>query len=197
MQISIILAHPDRNSFNHAIAETVVLAAEDNGHEVRFHDLYGEQFDPLLTAAEIARDADLPEKIEDHCREIVAADGIVIVHPNWWGQPPAILKGWLDRVIRPGIAYRFAEGDNGEGIPEGLLKAGGAVVFNTSNTPEGREREVFGDPLEGLWKNCIFDFCGVRGFYRRMFSVVATSSEEQRLDWLAEVRATVIHAFPG
>ena len=74
----------------------------------------------------------------------------MIVHPNWWGQPPAILKGWVDRVFRPGIAYRFVEGDAGEGVPIGLLKASAAVVFNTSNTPDARERFAFGDPAAVL-----------------------------------------------
>lgn len=55
------------------------------------------------------------------------------------GQPPAILKGWVDRVIRAGVAYEFAEGDSGEGVPIGLLKAKSALVFNTSNTLEERE----------------------------------------------------------
>jgi len=197
MYISVILAHPAKGSFNHAIAEAAVLAAEQNGHRVMFHDLYAEGFDPLLTAAEIARDAELPPAIAQHCREIAAADGIIIVHPNWWGQPPAILKGWVDRVIRPDVAYRFDEGDSGEGIPIGLLKAGSALVFNTSNTSEQREKEVFGDPLAILWKSCIFDFCGVQGFQRRMFSVVVTSTEAQRRDWLAEVRASVRHSFPA
>ena len=94
-------------------------------------------------------------------REIAQAQGIVIVHPNWWGQPPAILKGWVDRVLRPEVAYRFREGDAGDGVPVGLLKAKAAVVFTTSNTPRERELASFGDPLETLWKNCIFGLCGV------------------------------------
>lgn len=196
MNILIILAHPDQSSLNHAIAAEAAAAARENGHTVQVHDLYAEGFDPLLPVQEILRDAVLPDQLEQHCREITEADGIIIVHPNWWGQPPAILKGWVDRVIRPGVAYRFAEGDNGEGLPIGLLKARAALVFNTSNTPAERECEVFGDPLEGLWKNCIFDFCGVRNFCRRMFSIVVTSSEKQRLAWLAEVRAVVQNHFP-
>jgi putative NADPH-quinone reductase len=197
MQISLILAHPGEKSFNHAIAEAVATVVEGNGYQVLIHDLYAEKFDPLLPAGEIARDAELPEAIAEHCREIAAADGIVIVHPNWWGQPPAILKGWVDRVIRPGIAYRFDEGDSGEGIPIGLLKAKAALVFNTSNTPERREREVFGDPLQALWKNCIFDFCGVPVFQRRMFSVMVTSTEAERARWLAEVAAITSTHFPA
>jgi Putative NADPH-quinone reductase (modulator of drug activity B) len=74
------------------------------------------------------------------------------------GYAASILKGWIDRVLRPGIAYRFLEGDDGGGIPEGLLKAKSALVFNTSNTPWERELEAFGDPLERLWKDCICSF---------------------------------------
>ena len=196
MKISVILAHPYRGSFNYAIAETAALELRDAGHTVIFHDLYAEHFDPLLPYEEIPRDAPLPQAIAAHCAEIAAADGIVFVHPNWWGMPPAILKGWIDRVIRAGVAYRFAETDSGEGIPAGLLKAKAVIVFNTSNTPEVREREVFGDPLERIWKDCIVSFCGIPACHRRMFGVIATSSEEQRKAWLEEVREITNKVFP-
>ncbi len=119
-----------------------------------------------------------------------------MVHPNWWGQPPAILKGWVDRVIRPGVAYQFLEGDSGEGVPCGLLAARTAIVFNTSNTDAEREQMVFGDPLETIWKNCIFDLCGVKDFHRQTYSVVVTSTLQQRLAWLDDVWAVVNRYFP-
>ncbi len=196
MAVSVILAHPDADSFNHAIARTAVTQLERNGRAVFFHDLYRERFDPVLTRDEIPRNASLPEAIAEHGRRIAEAEGIVIVHPNWWGQPPAILKGWVDRVIRPGIAYEFLEGDSGEGVPKGLLKARTALVLNTSNTGADREREVFGDPLETLWKNCIFGLCGVSDFHRRMFRVVVTSTEAQRREWLDTVRGDIDALFP-
>lgn len=196
MKISIILAHPHSGSFNHAIADTVGDTLRKCGHAVTVHDLYVEQFDPLLPHDEIPRDADLPQVIAQHCREIAAVDGIVIIHPDWWGMPPAILKGWIDRVLRPGVAYRFAETDSGEGAPKGLLAARAALVFNTSNTPAAREHTVFGDPLDRLWKNCIFSFCGVPVVLRSMFSVIVTSTEEQRKAWLAEVREITRNTFP-
>ncbi len=191
MKISLILAHPDQTSFNHAMAKTVAEVLRTDGHEVHFHDLYEEKFDPLLPAPEIQRDARLPNDIEAHCSEIASADGIIVIHPNWWGQPPAILKGWVDRVIRPGVAYEFIEGDSGEGVPHGLLKARAALVLNTSNTETIREKEVFGDPLEAIWKNCIFDLCGVESFTRRMFNIVVVSTEEERKTWLDEVQLLV------
>jgi NAD(P)H dehydrogenase (quinone) len=197
MKISIILAHPGKGSFNHAIADTAASVLREAGHTVIVHDLYAERFDPLLLYKEIPRDTVLPPHVAEHCREIASADGIVIVHPNWWGMPPAILKGWIDRVLRPGIAYRFAENDSGEGVPVGLLPAKAVIVFNTSNTPEGREHEVFGDPLERIWKDCIVSFCGIPVFNRKMFGVIVTSTEEQRKMWLGEVRERVRDAFPS
>lgn len=197
MNLLLVLAHPDPRSFNHAIARTAERALAENGHRVVFHDLHQEGFDPLLPAGEIPQSASLPAAVAAHCQDLAKADGIVVVHPNWWGQPPAILKGWIDRVIRPGVAYRFAESDSGEGVPIGLLKARAAIVFNTSNTPIDREIAAFGDPLESIWKRCIFDLCGVQRVERRMFEVVVTSTPEQRQAWLAEVERLCAGLFPA
>ncbi|MGB9978896.1 NAD(P)H-dependent oxidoreductase [Methanobacterium sp.] len=196
MKIIVILGHPSKGSFNHAIADTTVFTLRKNGHEIIYHDLYAEKFDPIVLGEEIPKDAELDSLIEKHCKEISEANGIIIVHPNWWGQPPAILKGYVDRVIRAGVAYEFLEGDNGEGVPNGLLKAETAIVFNTSNTPEARELEIFGDPLENIWKKCIFDLCGVKNFYRKMYRVIVTSSKKERHLWLEDVEKTVDKYFP-
>ncbi len=196
MRVSVILAHPRKGSFNHAIAETAVKTLADCGHTVLFHDLYEEKFDPVLRSGEIQKGTSVEASVERHCVEIAMADGIIVVHPNWWGQPPAILKGWVDRVIRPGVAYEFVEGDSGEGVPVGLLKARAALVFNTSNTLPEREIQVFGDPLETLWKNCIFGLCGVKEFHRRTFSVVVASTPEERRSWLDEASSSVRQHFP-
>jgi NAD(P)H dehydrogenase (quinone) len=103
----------------------------------------------------------------------------------------------VDRVIRPGVAYEFLEGDSGDGVPRGLLQARIALVFNTSNTPVQREQEAFGDPLQTLWKNCIFGLCGIGDFRRKSYGVVVTSTKEQRQAWLDDVRETVRQCFPA
>jgi NAD(P)H dehydrogenase (quinone) len=196
MKVSIILAHPNPGSFNHAIAQAADQTLRRNRHTVSLHDLYHESFAPVLPAAELSVAAPLPPGLTRHCEEIAGADGIIVVHPNWWGMPPAILKGWIDRVLRPEVAYRFVANDKGEGVPLGLLKARVALIFNTANTPDDRERAVFGDPLETLWKKCVFDLCGVKHVQRRTFTVVITSTPEQRAAWLNEVRETVDRLLP-
>ncbi len=195
MNISVILAHPNKESFNHAIAHAAVETLTQLRHTIFFHDLYGENFPSLLPYEEFEKDADIPPEIQIYCDEISVSDGIIIIHPNWWGQPPSVLKGWVDRVIRPGVAYEFLDDDSGEGIAVGLLKARAAVVFNTGNTPLEREMNVFGDPLETLWDTCIFGFCGIEVFHRKLFQVIVTSSLEQRQKWLEEVRETVLQYF--
>ena len=197
MNLLILLAHPGPASFNHALAAAVRDALQADGHAVTYHDLCAEGFAPALPAAEIPAAAVLPPELRRHCDELRAADGLVIVHPNWWGQPPAVLKGWIDRVIRPGVAYRFLPGDSGEGVPVGLLRARTAVILNTSNTNAGREQAAFGDPLEAIWKRCIFGLCGVRDVRRRMFSVLVASTPAQRAAWLAEAVALCRQAFPA
>lgn len=197
MRVLVILAHPCCNSFNHAIGEAAVHVLEAEGHQVVFHDLYAEGFDPILGWEEIPKGSQIDGTIAMHCRDLVEAEGIIVVHPNWWGMPPAMLKGWVDRVIRPGVAYEFLEGDSGDGVPRGLLHARIALVFNTSNTPPQRELEAFGDPLQTLWKNCIFGLCGIEDFSRKSYGVVVTSTEEQRQAWLDDVRETVRQCFPA
>ena len=196
MRVLTILAHPQPGSFNHAIASAAVAALEAGGHEVVFHDLYAERFDPLLRSKEIPKGAQIDEALASHCRDLAEAEGIIVVHPNWWGMPPAILKGWVDRVVRPGVAYEFLEGDSGEGVPRGLLRARKALVFNTTNTGAKREQEAFGDPLQTLWKNCIFGLCGVEDFRRKSYGVVVTSTEAERRAWLDDVRQRVRECFP-
>jgi NAD(P)H dehydrogenase (quinone) len=186
MQILVILGHQNQGSFCHAIAQAAVEELNSAGHQVIFHDLYAEHFDPILTHNEIDKDAALDPIVRQHIGELKAADGYIVVHPNWWAMPPAILKGWIDRVLRQGDAYAF-----GPSGVIGLLRGKRAVVFTTSNTPREDELRLFGDPLENLWKTCIFGFCGVENFLRRNFEPVILSTPEQRTHWLAEVRQIV------
>jgi putative NADPH-quinone reductase len=185
----IVVAHPGLSSFSHAMAETARTVLATRGFELAFHDLYAERFDPVQPTGELQNTASQDALVEQHCAELTRADLILVFHPNWWGAPPAILKGWIDRVFRLGTAYGYPPGVPPEGVPQGLLRARRALVFNTSNTPPEREQAVFGDPLELLWKRCVFPLCGVEDVVRRMHGPMSGSSEAQRQAWLAELRA--------
>ncbi len=159
MKASVVLAHPYRESFNHAIFETVCRVLREKGVEVLSHDLYAERFDPVLTVEELGSDTSRDPLVNRCARELVESDLLFFIHPNWWGQPPAVLKGYIDRVIRPPHAYDFPPGDSGGGLPIGKLAGKRGVVINTSNTAIERENDYFGDPLERIWGQSIIAGC--------------------------------------
>lgn len=195
MNVSLILAHPSPGSFNHAIAAIARARLQALGITVWFHDLYAEKFDPVLPAGEIPRDAMLPDLIAKHVEEITTADGIIIVHPNYWSRPPAILCGWVDRVLRAGRAYNFVPDGKGGAKAVGLLKAQVALVINTANTPQEKEVELFGDPLDVLWRKVVFGLCGVPIVERLVFTPVITSTITQRQQWLSMTNDAVERCF--
>src|SRR5437773_10982276 len=190
----IIVANPSPTSLSHAMAFAAEQVLVDRGYECALHDLCAEHFDPVQPTGEGGNTTSSNLLVELHCLELARAELILVFHPNWWGQPPAILKGWIDRVFRLGTAYAYPPDVGFEGIPVGLLRARHAIVVNTSNTPTDREALEFGDPLETLWKKCIFGLCGVSSVMRRMYAPVSGSTAQQRAAWLAEVTALVENA---
>ncbi|MGN6525721.1 MAG: NAD(P)H-dependent oxidoreductase [Burkholderiaceae bacterium] len=191
MHALLVVAHPSPDSFSHALAHAAREALVEREFAVDWHDLYAEGFDPVQRTGEAGNAASADALVERHCAELARADLVVVCHPNWWGQPPAILKGWIDRVFRLGTAYGYPPGVPPEGVPTGLLRAREALVFNTSNTPAAREAEAFGDPLDALWRRCVFALCGVERVTRRMAGPMSGSSAEARAAWLSEARALV------
>ena len=187
----LVVAHPNAASFSHALAAAAEEVLRRRGYDIAAHDLYAENFNPVQPTGEPGNTSSSDPLIETHCAELQTAELILVFHPNWWSQPPAILKGWVDRVFRLSTAYGYPEGVGYDGVPVGLLKARHALVFNTSNTPQQREQEIFGDPLQSLWQTSIFAFCGVHDFTRRVYSPVSSSTPEQRQQWLEDVATTV------
>jgi putative NADPH-quinone reductase len=190
MKISVILGHQNPGSYNHAIADCVLNTLAEMEYETFYHDLYAESFDPIVPHAELDDESLLPELVRQHIAELKQAAGIVIVHPNWWGTPPAILKGWVDRVLRSGFAYRF--GPNG---PEQFFTDKTVQIFSTSNTPRDVEINVYGDPLEQFWGKVVFGLCGNKSFERRNFESIIMSTHDERVIWLDEVRKTIQQRF--
>ncbi|KOT50945.1 MULTISPECIES: NAD(P)H-dependent oxidoreductase [Streptomyces] len=189
MKAAVYLAHPRPGSFNHALADAVAAELGSRGCQVVTHDLYAEGFDPLLPAdgTETVRAAGDPDDTwtARHRAELATLDALVFVHPNWWGMPPAVLTGWVQRVLAPGVAYKLGTAD---GEPVGLLSAGRALVLNTSDTPAEREEREFGDPLQRIWAACVLPYVGVTDVRRHVFRTVSDSTEGEREAWLEEAR---------
>jgi putative NADPH-quinone reductase len=190
----IVVGHPAPASFNHALANQIKATWSALGCDVTLHDLLEERFNPLLTAEEARGQPTQDPQVQAHIAELRDSDLLAVVHPNCWGMPPALMKGWIDRVFAPNAAYTFAKGDDQGDAPIGLLRTRAALVINTGNTPVARERAVFGDPLERIWGEGILRSCGVKHVMRSLFGVVATSSDAERQHWLADTAAQAARA---
>ncbi|MEL7104887.1 MAG: NAD(P)H-dependent oxidoreductase [Pseudomonadota bacterium] len=133
MRALVVYAHPRPESFTAAVRDLVLARLEAHGAEVRLLDLYERQFDPVLTAHELEVYED-----EDQNRRPVAEDAaalewcdtLIFVYPTWWYGLPAMLKGWLDRVMLPGVAFIMPKGAQ-DTIRPGLQHITRLGVFTT------------------------------------------------------------------
>ena len=113
MRALVIHAHPLSDGFSAALFSTAVDALLAGGHEVRSHQLYQEGFAAAMSPAEHhAYHTDTPiisDEIQQHADDLLWAQALVFIYPTWWAGLPAILKGWLERVMVPGVAFAFDE----------------------------------------------------------------------------------------
>jgi len=107
MQLLVVLAHPSPDSFCAAIAREVVAAGKAAGHAVDLWDLQAEGFDPVMTAADWHDYRTGTGGNATDLARLAAAEVLILIYPTWWGGPPALLKGWFDRLWRPGVAFHL------------------------------------------------------------------------------------------
>lgn len=183
--IVIILGHPDANSFCGAIAETYRLSASAAGHSVQLFRLGEIDFDPVLRHGYQQRQELEPGLLE--IREAIsAARHLVFVYPIWWGSVPALLKGFLDRVLLPGFAFRYHKG---KAFPEGLLKGRSADLLVSMDTPPWYFRWFYRQP--GIWqmKTTTLEFCGIRPVRVLRCGPLIGSTPVRCERWLAQAEA--------
>jgi putative NADPH-quinone reductase len=110
MRALVVYCHPREGSFTAAVRDTVLERLEAAGAEVRLTDLYARGFSPALTAEEHAGyedEATNQAPVQRDCDDLMWCDTLIFVYPTWWYGQPAVLKGWIDRVFVPGVAFRM------------------------------------------------------------------------------------------
>ena len=160
MRLLLIVAHPLDTSYTVAIARAARDALTARGHMVDWLDLYAEDFDPRLSPAERRSYFDSPydaSAVASHITRLTEAEGLVLVFPLWWFSLPAILKGWFDRVLAPGIAFEHGAGIGG--IARKLTNIRVLYALTTAGSPWWMVRLVMGDPVRRLLKRGIATMC--------------------------------------
>jgi putative NADPH-quinone reductase len=183
-KVLVILGHPRTDSFGGALADTYVTSAKQAGHDTREIRLGDLRFDPVLHQGYKGEQALEPD-LQAAQADLRWADEIVFVFPIWWGGLPAQLKGFLDRVLLPGFAFRY---EGGGKLPVALLKGRTARLIITMDTPRWIDRWLYGSPALRQLKYPILRFCGIRLTRTVFLAPVIQSDPRQREAWMAKVR---------
>jgi NAD(P)H dehydrogenase (quinone) len=179
-KILVILGHPANDNFCGALTNAYVSAAEKSGHEVKILRLADLNFDPILHQGYKVIQPLEPDLIEAQ-RLILWAEHLSFVFPIWWGGVPAILKGFLDRVLLPGFAFSFKKGAT---FQEKLLKGRTAHLLVTMDTPPWYFRWFYRMPAIHQMQKTTLEFCGIKPVKVITFGPIVNSTLAQREVWL-------------
>jgi NAD(P)H dehydrogenase (quinone) len=193
MRALVVHAHPDSASFNAVLCHTAVDALQRAGHHVDVIDLYGEQYRAAMTAEErAAYESDSPVSdpmVRRHADLLLAAEILVFVYPTWWWGLPAILKGWLERTLVPGVGWLLNDKNRVRGGLSRVRKVVGITTYGSRRY----EMLAMNDAGRRTLLRCIRMLAPVtrcRSTWLGMYGM-DTSSEADRAAFVATVAATV------
>ena len=184
MLVTVLTAHPDPDSFNHALARAYVRGAEAAGAEVRLVDVPTLAFDPVLRGAYRTPMQDEPD-LADLRATIVASGHLAWFFPVWWVGLPAVLKGLIDRLLLPDWAFRF----EGGALPRGLLAGRSSRYVATMDSPRFWYQLANHDALAGSFGRGTLRFVGLAPVERTMIYAARGLSPTARAAWLARLEA--------
>jgi len=188
MRVLVVFGHPRHDSFNAAVLEALTRGLEDSGHEVDAADLHAEGFSPALTPEDLAAargDGRTPSDVIAYQERILAAGGLAFLFPVWWFAPPAMIKGWIDRVFQEHFAFRFLE----DGRVEGLLHHDRALVLATTGAGALTYRTFgFARPMKKTLCDWTLKMSGVSKVRTVLLHRVVKADDATRHSYLEEAR---------
>lgn len=188
MNTLIVFNHPYSGSYCNAILESVTSGLKKAQHNIDLIHLDKENFNPVMTAADLKAFRDknpIDPKVIEYKGRLEKADHLIFIFPIWWELMPALLKGFIDKVIFPGVAYDYKP--NGISMFPLLKNLKGVTVVTTMNTPKILYRLIFGNPIKNallkgtFWKT---------GYGKRKWinlHMVKMASDEKRKKWLENI----------
>lgn len=190
MRVVIVFNHPYSKSYCNAILDAVTKGLQKAQNEIDLIHLDNDVFNPVMTAADLEgfkNRIPIDPKVIEYKQRLNNADYLVFIFPIWWELMPALTKGFIDKVIFPGVAYDYTA--NGKGMIPLFKKVKGVTIITTMNTPGILYRLVFANAIK---KAVITGTFWKIGYKRRKwinFSMVKMVSEKKRKKWLANLEA--------
>ncbi len=153
----IIYAHPNPNSFNAAVKNTIAAVLEKGDVPYTIIDLYAERYNPVLSLDEMnGKTSDETKKYQGL---ITSSGNLVFLFPVWWFRAPAILEGFFDKVFVPGFGYRFKQVIGKYGIPVPLLKDKNVLAVITHGAPALPVKTIYANAVKYRFLLGFLSFC--------------------------------------
>ncbi len=182
-KIVIINGHPNKESFNFALADAYKKGAESAGSEIKEIVIRDLNFNPNLNYGYQKR-IDLEPDLTESMEKIKWADHMVWIHPVWWGGLPAMTKGFIDRLFLPGIVFQYKENSVWW---EKLLTGKTAHIITTLDQPGWYYKFSYGKPSVNQLKKSTLEFCGVKPVKVTFVGPIRRSTEEFRKTCLDKI----------
>ncbi|MBK7213868.1 MAG: NAD(P)H-dependent oxidoreductase [Bacteroidales bacterium] len=192
MNVVIVFNHPYEGSYCNAVLDSVIRGLQQAKHDTDIIHLDKDRFNPVMTARDLKAFRDkqpIDQKVIEYKIRLERADYLVFIFPIWWELMPAMMKGFIDKVIFPGIAYDYAEGSNTRMKPL-LTNIKGITVITTMNTPRILYRIVFGNPIQKALMIGTFWKLGYKNRKWISLNMVKQVSVEKRKSWLIKIEKT-------
>jgi putative NADPH-quinone reductase len=184
MNTLILYCHPWEGSYNFAILKSITKGLEKRKVSYEILDLVLDGFNPVMTEADLAeyrKGAFVDPKVGEYQEKLMRAVEIIIITPIWWGMPPAILKGFFDKVFLPHWAYETTD----SGLLQGkLTHIKKATVISTMNSPQFYYNLFLKSPLKNSMILGTLKSCGVQNIKWISFPNVLKQKQEIREKWL-------------
>lgn len=181
--IVIILGHPDSSSYCAGLAETYATSAVEKGHNVKLFKLGEIEFDPVLRHGYKKRQ-ELEPSLREIQEAITWANHLVFVYPLWWGSMPALLKGFFDRILLPGYAFKYRENSQ---FWDKLLAGRSAHAIVTMDTPPWYNWLIYKSPGHQQLKKNILEFCGIKPVKITSLGPIRSASPAQLTKWTKQI----------
>lgn len=182
-RVLIIMGHPSGNSLSFSLANAYEAGAKDALFDVKRININELEFDPILHEGYNKRQ-ELERDLIGVCEKILWAEHIVWIFPVWWGGPPTLLCGFIDRVFLPRFAFKYVKGRI---LPRGLLRGKSSSIINTSGS-NGLMYFLFIKRGIKLFKRVVLNFCGIYSVRQRAFNSIRDISNERATGILKKMK---------
>ncbi|RWM11924.1 MAG: NAD(P)H-dependent oxidoreductase [Mesorhizobium sp.] len=187
-RILVVIGHPDPSPERlcRGLASAYAEGAQRAGHVVRKIDLAALEF-PLLRTTQEFEHGMVPDSLKEAAEAVIWAQHIVFVFPLWLGTMPAMLKAFLEQVMRPGVAFAYP--DKGGGSPKTLLRGRSARLVVTMGVPAAVYRLWFlGHGLAAM-RRSILNFAGIKPVRETLFGMISNASDAKRAGWMKQMQS--------